>query len=600
MKAASELNAHKDRIRDLKAQLEYTHTHYQNLLEQVDGAALLSEVEHVPHTRPSSQHVASSSSESQEPQMPSQPPAAVPGTAPVEKYDSIIHTPSMPFANHQLNQERHLRLLQSQLDGHKLRADEFERLSERLAADLDNMKERHSAAGHRQFQAVRKLEAEIAQLKSAVAVAEQTGRFHTEETKAAHDKQVAAMKLANDVLQQQLARMAESVPAMLRAKSEQIGQQQEASMAIEDKVQAAVDQHVTAACAGHAQELEAVRQQLQQILDRRAQEAEASSSAHAANKAAQQRHIVQLQDEVSQQYIYIERIESVLGSMQRQHCSSQMRADLQLLHLSKPLPGEGQPAAALRARSAIAARCQQGFQGANAAGGQASTSPRPFTAPVSSSASPLYRLATLPHLLSQPSEMPASWNTPPTPSPTQPKPPAAVKEAAPWHKLAQQEAAMQVLQAKQAEQEQRIQSLQTDVARYKAAMQEAQTKSRSLAVAMQSLQRKPAQWPAMPSLESDHQSQPVQQAHTLLKPAMKQQPMSGSGREAIDRLQPMTASSVMQAKLGAPASILPRPGSALNRSTGSVSSLRLGGQQVARRPVSAKVKEFDAINALLS
>jgi len=56
-----------------------------------------------------------------------------------------------------------------------------------------------------------------------------------------------------------------------RAQSEQIGQQQEAGMAIEDRVQAAVDQHVTAACAGHAQELEAVRQQLQQTLDRRAQ-----------------------------------------------------------------------------------------------------------------------------------------------------------------------------------------------------------------------------------------------------------------------------------------------------------------------------------------
>ena len=36
------------------------------------------------------------------------------------------------------------------------------------------------------------------------------------------------------------------------------------------------------------------------------------------------------------------------------------------------------------------------------------------------------------------------------------------------------------------------------------------------------------------------------------------------------------------------------------RSTSSIGSLRLGGQQVARRPVSAKVKEFDATNALLS
>ncbi len=104
-------------------------------------------------------------------------------------------------------------------------------------------------------------------------------------------------------------------------------------------------------------------------------------------------------------------------------------------------------------------------QGADAAGGAASTSPCPFTAPVGSLASPLHRLATLPHLLSQPSEMPASWNTPPTPSPIRPKPPAVVEEAAPWHKLAQQEAAMQDLHAKQAEQEQLIQSLQIDVAR---------------------------------------------------------------------------------------------------------------------------------------
>lgn len=42
-------------------------------------------------------------------------------------------------------------------------------------------------------------------------------------------------------------------------------------MAVEDKVQAAVERHLTAACAGHAQELEAVREQLQHTLDRRDQ-----------------------------------------------------------------------------------------------------------------------------------------------------------------------------------------------------------------------------------------------------------------------------------------------------------------------------------------
>ena len=65
-------------------------------------------------------------------------------------------------------------------------------------------------------QAVRKLDAEIAQLKSAAAVAQQTSAIHAEEARVSHEKQGAALKLANDLLQQQLAKMAESVPAMLR------------------------------------------------------------------------------------------------------------------------------------------------------------------------------------------------------------------------------------------------------------------------------------------------------------------------------------------------------------------------------------------------
>ena len=67
------------------------------------------------------------------------------------------------------------------------------------------------------LQAVRKLNAEIAWLKSAAAVAEQTAAQDSEETRMSHEKQLAAVKLASDLLQQQLANMAESVPAMLRS-----------------------------------------------------------------------------------------------------------------------------------------------------------------------------------------------------------------------------------------------------------------------------------------------------------------------------------------------------------------------------------------------
>ena len=52
-------------------------------------------------------------------------------------------------------------------------------------------------------------------MKAAAAIAQQTAAISKEETEAAHEKQVAALKLANDLLQQQLAEMVQSVPAML-------------------------------------------------------------------------------------------------------------------------------------------------------------------------------------------------------------------------------------------------------------------------------------------------------------------------------------------------------------------------------------------------
>lgn len=67
------------------------------------------------------------------------------------------------------------------------------------------------------LQAVRKLDAEIARFKTELAFAERTAALDSEEIRVEHEKQLAAMKLANDLLQQELAKMAESVPAMLRS-----------------------------------------------------------------------------------------------------------------------------------------------------------------------------------------------------------------------------------------------------------------------------------------------------------------------------------------------------------------------------------------------
>ncbi|KAL3140013.1 hypothetical protein ABBQ38_004297 [Trebouxia sp. C0009 RCD-2024] len=375
---------------------------------------------------------------------------------------------------------------------------------------------------------------------------------------------------------------------MGRAKSEQVAQQQEADMALEDKVQAAVERHVTAACAGHAQELENVRLQMQQSLDARAKEAAASSAAYASEKGRQDKCISALQEEVGQQYSYIERLEALLASMQPDRLSSHLRADLQLLHLGKPLPWEGQRLAALKARSAVAARCQRACQGSS----EAAKSMRPFTAPVRSS--PLSpSLATLPHLLSQPSEMSASWSLPPSPTP-QSTPAASQDHAVAAADAAEQAAARQQLH----DQQQLIQKLEGDVARYRAGMQEGHTKSRSLAVAMQSLQRQQAQkqW-GLPFHQHGKQCQ--QAEHAASPPGSAGKHQCGLSREQVQRRRPMTASSILQNRTGRPASILATPGSASGRSPGSTGSLWMMGHSTAIRPVSARAKEIEAMNAWL-
>ena len=77
---------------------------------------------------------------------------SLPASGPVQEYGGIIHTTSMPSAVLQPKQERQLRLLQSQLEGHKLRADDFEKQCACVTADLDYAKQRHNSADHRQFQ----------------------------------------------------------------------------------------------------------------------------------------------------------------------------------------------------------------------------------------------------------------------------------------------------------------------------------------------------------------------------------------------------------------------------------------------------------------
>lgn len=58
---------------------------------------------------------------------------------------------------------------------------------------------------------------------------------------------------------------------MVRAQTEEVALHEEASMAVQDQVQAAVERHVAAACTGHAQQLENMGLQMQQSLDARAE-----------------------------------------------------------------------------------------------------------------------------------------------------------------------------------------------------------------------------------------------------------------------------------------------------------------------------------------
>ena len=66
------------------------------------------------------------------------------------------------------------------------------------------------------WQAVRRLDAQIAELKTAAALSEQTAWKRADNVLTAHEQEVAALKAANSKLQLELTDLAQAVPAMLR------------------------------------------------------------------------------------------------------------------------------------------------------------------------------------------------------------------------------------------------------------------------------------------------------------------------------------------------------------------------------------------------
>ena len=99
--------------------------------------------------------------------------------------------------------------------------------------------------------------------------------------------------------------------------------------------------------------------------------------------------------------------------------------------------------------------------------------------------------------------------------------------------------------------------------RYKAAMQEAQARSRSLTVAMQSVQRKSPTWQLI--TPNVCQQQQVQQSSSVFKSALRRPTSISPGRAAVDKLRPMTASSIMQTISSPAGSAAARPASASGR-----------------------------------
>lgn len=73
---------------------------------------------------------------------------------------------------------------------------------------------------HVHQQAVQKLDAEVAALKSAAALVQHAASSQLDKTLDAHEQQVLALKAANNKLQLQLSELSQAVPIMLRCLSD--------------------------------------------------------------------------------------------------------------------------------------------------------------------------------------------------------------------------------------------------------------------------------------------------------------------------------------------------------------------------------------------
>lgn len=66
------------------------------------------------------------------------------------------------------------------------------------------------------WQAVRRLDTEVAALKSAAALAKHAAAVQMDKALDAHEQQVLALKAANNKLQLELGELSQAVPTMLR------------------------------------------------------------------------------------------------------------------------------------------------------------------------------------------------------------------------------------------------------------------------------------------------------------------------------------------------------------------------------------------------
>ncbi|KAK9810138.1 hypothetical protein WJX72_005450 [[Myrmecia] bisecta] len=323
----------------LKAELERTHAHYQKLIERIGGPSYRSDMgpletdlenEGGPagglladQARPRSRHGTASPAESNGSaadqggdSSASSPQGAATGT---RRTSDRLHdgaktgVQALKMANMTEKQKRHFEAL---MEANKIKMRDLEMRLESKSEELAVVRERMMTSEHRSFQQVKKLTAQISDVKHQEADAKAMHAAKMEEVEGRCAEAVGEAQRKVDDMRRQMQAMAESIPDLIRARTAEASDRK----ALERQLQKAMDEQLAeqlrVAKERHTAELEAVKQELSLTSLKKGQELSKLRGEFDKLKQSSSADIQTLSEELWHLYDYCQQVEGLMHKMQ--------------------------------------------------------------------------------------------------------------------------------------------------------------------------------------------------------------------------------------------------------------------------------------------